>query len=100
LRDDIPSPPTVRRADDVNGLQPLPWHTALYATVQQLEERLAESERERARMTAIITKQGKQLYDARARLERWARRQQAWTRERNTLLAAVERLSNPPPAPR
>lgn len=91
----------MRRAEDVNGgLKPLPWHTALFGTVQQLEKRLADAEGEHARMNALITKQQKQLYDARARLERWEQRRQTWTQERKTLLAAIERLTDPPPQPR
>lgn len=74
-----------------NGMITLPWETALFAAVANLEERLADCNRTRAEALAELSTERARVREARRRLENWKLRQNAWTSERTELLERLHR---------
>jgi hypothetical protein len=80
MKDDVPAPAGPSRP---------PWETALYQSVQKLEERVVVAERERDEAILRAHTLGARVAECRKRLETWELRRQAWGRERADLLRQI-----------
>lgn len=85
-----PRPKASRDASERNGLQRLPWESALYHQVKGLQDEIDALKAANAELKATNTKLRQAVYVARQRLENWRLRQDAWRRERAELLERLK----------
>lgn len=94
MKSNVPSPAGATAdaaAPSPNGMQKLPWESALYAAVREREAEIEKLRRERAELLLANHRQREALRQARGRLENWKLRQAAWRRERAHLLAELRK---------
>jgi regulator of replication initiation timing len=94
--DRTPSPadrPVQAEHAERHGLSKLPWESALFASVSELEAQLHACRKENAELQLANSQLRATLTKARAWArhsnENWGLRQQAWHRERAELLARL-----------
>lgn len=95
MSDEIPSPadrrPVQAEPAERHGLTRLPWESALFETMRELEAQLNICREENVRLRLADTQLKAKLRHAHHLLDNWRLRREAWVRERRELLDRLGR---------